>query len=143
MTRVEFFFNLENKLEKLVELVDVAYRKNRQLLILTPSDKDSRQVSHQLWTAKPQSFLPHVVLPHSAVAETPIIITHEDDGLIKHDILINLCQQTAPFFSRYTRCIELVSKDEDDRAKARARFKFYRDRGYDIKSYDALGNGLS
>lgn len=143
MTRVEFFFNLDNKLDKLVELVDVAYRKNRQLLILTQSDQHSRQVSHQLWSANPQSFLPHVVLPHAEAAETPIVLTHQDDGLIKHDILINLCQETAPFFSRYTRCIELVSKEEADRLAARTRFKFYRDRGYDIKSYDALGNGLS
>jgi DNA polymerase-3 subunit chi len=46
------------------------------------------------------------------------------------------------FFSRFRRLIEIVGLDEADKAKARIRYKFYRDRGYEIKNYDAAGKGL-
>jgi DNA polymerase-3 subunit chi len=32
--------------------------------------------------------------------------------------------------------IEIVSLDEQDRADARERFRFYRDRGYEIRTHD-------
>jgi DNA polymerase-3 subunit chi len=39
-------------------------------------------------------------------------------------------------FSRYQRLVEIVSSDEADRVQARDRYKFYRDRGYAIKTHD-------
>ena len=34
------------------------------------------------------------------------------------------------------RLIEIVSLDEEDRRRARERYKFYRDRGYEIRTHD-------
>ena len=51
-------------------------------------------------------------------------------------MLINLRAEQPPFFSRFQRLVEIVSLDEEDRSHARARFKFYRDRGYAIQSHD-------
>jgi len=42
-----------------------------------------------------------------------------------------------PFFSRFRYLVELVGNDEDDKVAARQRYKFYRDRGYQVKSTDA------
>ena len=50
--------------------------------------------------------------------------------------------QNCNFFSRFRRLIEIVGADEVDKAQARIRYKFYRDRGYEIKSYDAAGKGI-
>ena len=62
---------------------------------------------------------------------------HHDGANPPHDeVLINLRPEWPPFFSRFQRLIEIVSLDEEDRSQARARFKFYRDRGYEIKSHD-------
>jgi DNA polymerase-3 subunit chi len=38
--------------------------------------------------------------------------------------------------------VELVSEDEQDKLAARARFKFYRDRGYEMKSIDHAQNKI-
>ncbi|MNC95608.1 DNA polymerase III subunit chi [compost metagenome] len=51
-------------------------------------------------------------------------------------MLINLRPQQPPYFGRYQRLIEIVSLDDGDRAGARERFRFYRDRGYEIRSHD-------
>jgi len=57
------------------------------------------------------------------------------------DILINLTPSHPVFFSRFRGLIELVGMDDADRSAARARFRFYRDRGYEIKSHDVTGSG--
>jgi len=51
-------------------------------------------------------------------------------------VIVNLGDRTPPNFSRFDRLIELVSGDEADRAHARERFRFYRDRGYPMQTHD-------
>jgi len=55
-------------------------------------------------------------------------------------VLLNLRPEWPPFFSRFQRLIEIVSLDEQDRADARERFRFYRDRGYEIRTHDLSKN---
>jgi DNA polymerase-3 subunit chi len=85
------------------------------------------------------AFVPHCGASHPLAARTPVVIDHEGlfDTQPPHDeVLLNLRDEWPPAFSRFQRLIEIVSTDDADRASARARFKFYRDRGYDIRSHD-------
>ena len=41
-----------------------------------------------------------------------------------------------PFFSRFERVVEIVNQDETQRQLARERFKYYRDRGYDLHTHN-------
>ena len=66
----------------------------------------------------------------------------QTDNLVHDDVLINLQQSQSTIFSRFKRLIEIVGADESDKVLARVRYKFYRDRGYEIRSYDALGKAL-
>jgi DNA polymerase III subunit chi len=69
--------------------------------------------------------------------ETPILIDHDEAAPPAHDgVLLNLRAEQPPFFSRFQRLIEIVSLDEADRARARERFRFYRDRGYPIETHN-------
>lgn len=142
MTRVDFFFNVEHKLQKLVELSDKATRKGRKLVVFTPNLAVSEEVERQLWSAEPNSFIANCIAPSSLASQTPVLIVSGEQGVLHHDVLINLSDEHPPFFSRFTRLIEIVSMDEADKAKARLRYRFYKDRGYEIKNYDALGAAL-
>ena len=51
---------------------------------------------------------------------------------------MNLSSEVPPEFSRFTSVIEVVA-DDADKAAARQRFKFYKDRGYEIQSRDLTG----
>jgi len=51
-------------------------------------------------------------------------------------VLINLHPERPEYFSRFKRLIEIVSLDDADRARARERFIFYRDRGFEIRTHD-------
>ena len=39
-------------------------------------------------------------------------------------------------FGRYERVIEVVSRDETDRARARSRFKAYKDHGFQLVAHE-------
>jgi DNA polymerase III subunit chi len=107
---------------------------------LAADEKMASDVSVSLWQNKAESFLPNVRShsPHSTI--TPVVIGLQGDDAIKNsaqdDMLINLTANEPSFFSRFTQLIELVGSDEQDKIAARTRFKFYRDRGYEIKSTD-------
>jgi DNA polymerase-3 subunit chi len=45
----------------------------------------------------------------------------------------------VPFFSRFERVIEIIGNDAEDSRMGRERFKFYRDRGYELRHIDLTG----
>ena len=51
-------------------------------------------------------------------------------------MLLNLHAEPPPFFSRFERLAELVAADERNVAAGRARFRFYRERGYELRQHD-------
>lgn len=138
MTRVEFFFNVEDKLQKLAELSEKATAKNVKLLMLTQTNEAALQIQDYLWRL-PQQFLPNHPAHHPLAAQTPIIVDWRVDEPPHDEVLINMQHPQPVFFSRFRRLIEVVGTSEEEKIEARVRYKFYRDRGYEIKNYDALG----
>jgi DNA polymerase-3 subunit chi len=140
MTRIEFYFNVADKQQAIVNLVQSALLKRRQVMLLAADEKMSSDVSASLWQNKPESFLLNVQLNHFHAAATPVVIGLQGSDLINNlmqdDMLINLTANEPSIFSRFTQLVELVGDEEQDKLAARASFKFYRDRGYEIKSID-------
>lgn len=137
MTRIEFYFNVADKLAKATELCERAVAKGRQLTLFTQNDAMSSSLQQKLWQHSPTSFLPSAYPLDEISAHAPIIVDVAGTHLIQDDILINLKTEHPPFFSRFRYLVELVGNDEDDKVAARQRYKFYRDRGYQVKSTDA------
>lgn len=139
MTRIEFFFNVGNKLQKVAELSESAVSKGRRLMVFTADMPAASKLEHFLWTQPATGFMPHCRPDNGLAISTPVIIDWQGQQLVHDDVLINLQSQHPPFFSRFRRLIEIVGEDEADKAEARMRYRFYRDRGYEIKSFDASG----
>ena len=141
MTRVEFFFNVEDKLQKLAELSEKAIAKNVKLLMFTKNKEAAAEIQQYLWSL-PQQFLPNYLPTDALASAAPIVVDWQGEKLFHDEVLVNLQHSQPLFFSRFRRLIEIVGVDEADKADARVRYKFYRDRGYEIKSYDAAGKGI-
>jgi len=141
MTRVEFFFNVEDKLKKLAELSEKAIVKNVKLLMLAKTNEAAIQIQAYLWSL-PQQFLPNHPSNHPLAGQTPIIVDWFIDEPPHDEVLINMQHPQPVSFSRFRRLIEIVGMDEEEKVQARIRYKFYRDRGYEIKNYDALGKNI-
>lgn len=136
MTKVDFYFNVPDKLSKTVQLCEENLVKGRLATIFTEDAGMDSAIQALLWQHSATSFLPSSVadMPSSVLA--PIVLAHNGERLCQDDVLINLQAQHPPFFSRFRHLIELVGTDEGDKIAARKRFKFYRDRGYQIQSID-------
>jgi DNA polymerase-3 subunit chi len=94
-------------------------------------------VQKSLWQHSPSSFLANNKVDEVNSQFSPIVIDSQGENLLQDDVLINLQTAQPLFFSRFRYLVELVGNEEADKAAARARFRFYKDRGYDIKSTDA------
>lgn len=136
MTQIDFYFNAENRLRLACSLSAKALEKGLRVLVLTADEETSRKLDTLLWSTPPTAFLPHCRARDEVAPLTPVIVDHEP-GEIGHDqVLLNLSGARPSFFSRFQRLIEVVTTDETDRHQARERFRYYRDRGYDIRSHD-------
>jgi DNA polymerase-3 subunit chi len=138
MTRVEFFFNVDDKLAKTAELCEKAVNKGRQLMIFTQGEAVNNVLQQMLWQQSATSFLASAKADEAISESSAIVLTDNGDNLVHDDILINLQAEHPPFFSRFRYLVELVGNDEADKAAARTRFRFYRDRGYEIKSTNTV-----
>jgi DNA polymerase-3 subunit chi len=136
MTKVEFFFNVPDKLAKVTDLCSRAVVKGRKLTIFTRDDEMSDRVQDLLWQHSATSFLPSARPKSPEQYDAPIVLDKDGEQLLQDDILINLKVVHPPFFSRFKYLVELVGVDDEDKAFARERYKFYRDRGYQIKTTD-------
>lgn len=136
MTRVIFYSNLADKKAMMLNLVQQALAKRHLVTVLAEDEPAASAMSNLLWHSSAASFLPNVLAADALAAETPVVFDWQEKTLFQDDILINLTQQQLTVFSRFRQIIELVSNDEEDKAAARLRFKFYRDRGYEIQHHN-------
>lgn len=139
MTEIDFCFNVTDKLRLVSRYAAKSLKQENRLFIFTPDEQLSEEVRQALWSVEQTSFIPHCDSSHVLAAETPVIVDHAADPLIHDDLLLNLSPSYPPFFSRFKRLIEIVGNEENDKAAARERFRFYRDRGYEIRRHDMTG----
>jgi len=135
VTQIDFYTHVPDKLRVACTLSAKAYGQGLKVFVYCPDAETAQRFDRMLWTAPAIGFTPHC-MPHNPLAPvTPVIVDCE--GEPSHDeVLLNLRAEWPPFFSRFQRLIEIVSLDDEDRTKARDRFRFYRDRGYEIRTHD-------
>lgn len=136
MTRVDFYFNVPDKLDKAVSLARAACVKKRKVHISAPDAAVVSSLEQLLWTEPTTGFFPNCQADHALALHTPLIIDWREVYWPHDDILINLKAQQPMAFTRFKHLVELVGIAETDKRNARLRYKFYRDRGYEIRNVD-------
>ncbi len=136
MTRIDFYSNAEPKLQVACRLVAKIIQQQLRVFVCAPDENTARTFDKLLWTYQAIGFVPHCMAHDALSSETPAVIACEDVEIAHHQVMINLRADAPPSFSRFERLVELVGAGDDDRQLARSRFRFYRDRGYEINHYD-------
>ena len=136
MTSIDFYTNVAQPLRLVAKIVAKAYRRHGSVRVLTPDAAATDALDRLLWMDPPLAFLPHCRMTSTIAAETPIWI----DEALEHSgpaaVLVNLHPEPPPFFSRFERLAEVVAADEAHLTAGRARFRFYRERGYELRQHD-------
>ena len=142
MTRIDFYFEAEDKLQVACRLSAKAAQQKLRALNYADAEAQAQKIDRMLWTWQATGFLPHCMTRSALAAETPVLITHDPEDTPHDEVLLNLHSAWPPAFSRFQRLVEIVGRDEEDREAARGRYRFYRDRGYEIAKHDlSKGNG--
>lgn len=147
MTRIDFYIldsNRANATERTAcRLTEKAYGLKHAIYIHTSGQQQTAQLDKLLWTFRDGSFIPHQPHEPDRLNSSPVIIGHETAADAEldahHQLLINLDQDVPPFFSRFERVAEIVGAEEQQRNTARDRFKFYRERGYELQTHELAG----
>jgi DNA polymerase-3 subunit chi len=115
-------------------LAEKVYKLGRTVHIHTSSAAESQALDQLLWTFRAGSFVPHTLAANDRDdMATPVVIGHAIEPKQNTDVLINLGDSVPLFFSRFNRVSEIITDRE--KTAGRERFRFYRDRGYPLKSH--------
>jgi DNA polymerase-3 subunit chi len=135
MTAIDFYTHVTDRLEVAMKLVAKAFAQHGSVRVLTDDAAATDALDRLLWLHPPIGFLPHCRIGHRLAAETPILVDHALEHQGPAAVLINLHMSPPPFFSRFERLAEIVGIDEAEAAAARKRYRFYRERGYELRTH--------
>jgi len=144
VTRIDFHFNVDHRVHYACRVTRKARAAGKRLVVYTRDADRLAQFDAALWTFSALDFLPHVYADSPLAADTPILLTLDHLAAPAGDVLLTLDDEApaafGQFFERYERVIEVVSRDDEDRARARARFKLYKEQGYKPTTFE-MGHG--
>jgi len=135
MTSIDFYTHVADRLEVAAKLVAKAFAQHGSVRVLTPDPATTDALDRALWLKPPIAFLPHCRVGSALAGQTPIWVDHVDDHPGPAVVLINLQPMPPPFFSRFERVAEIVGLDDADVTAGRNRYRYYRERGYELRSH--------
>lgn len=142
MTQVDFYIldsdSDDARLRLACKIVDKATQLDHHVFVHATSDDEARKLDELLWTFSQGSFIPHRIV-RSQLAEPalePVLIgVNQPPAPGRWDVLVNLGAEVPEFFSRYARVAEVVDANAVRREQSRGRYRFYRDRGYQLNTH--------
>lgn len=138
MTELAFHFGAPNKLAYACRLLRKAVGSGARVVVVADHETVVR-LDADLWALSPTEFLPHWTGTSEASLQrrSPLVlVTHVDQALDQSGVLVNLAALVPEGFEAFERLIEVVSMDAQDRDLARARWRHYTERGYQISRHD-------
>lgn len=136
MTKVDFYTGSSDKLRTACQLTQKAMQNGVRVVLGMPDQSTCESMDKLLWQYSVTSFIPHGRCTDETAEQMPVLLAQDEEKFPHHELLISLYHDTPNYFSRFERVIEIISLDEEDSARGRARYKFYRDRGYALRHID-------
>lgn len=141
MTQVNFYALPDSepqaRLQFVCRLTEKAYSLGHRVHILVDSPEQSKYLDELLWQFSPGSFIPHRRTGVDSVPDhdEPVTVGTDLDAAAHGDVLINLGQQPCELASPFNRINEVISADEESKEQGRNRYRFYRDKAYQIETF--------
>lgn len=137
MTEIDFYVLADaapgNRERLACRIAEKAYDLGHRIFMHVRDDHSARALDELLWVFRDGSFVPHGMATEDS--EAPILIGYGTEPAVAPYLLINLADEVPAFFTRFERVAEVISDDPTVREAGRERFRFYRDRGYSLKTH--------
>ena len=132
MTQIDCYHDQPDRLKQALRLATLAWSRRKPITFFITDPARAEAFDKALWAADPQSFIPHCDANSPEADRTLIIMTDNLEAVSQDELLVNLSDAVPPGFARFHRLFEIVSQNDADKAAARERMAFYKDRGYPI-----------
>ena len=136
MTKIDFYTGSTDKLHTACQLSHKAMQNGVRVVLSAPDAALTDALDRLLWHFPATAFIPHCRSNAEEAGQMPVVLNNGSEKFPHHELLISLHDECVSFFSRFERVIEIVGNDAEDSNSGRERFKFYRDRGYELRHID-------
>jgi DNA polymerase III subunit chi len=140
VTEITFYTHADAPLDVARRIAAKAHGQGKQVMIYAPDAAVAAAIDRLLWTTPALGFVPHCRDSDALAAETPVLIGSDAAALRQADVMINLDSAQPPAFARFERLVEIVGLDEAGVEAGRERYRFYKARGYALKTHDLRQN---
>jgi DNA polymerase III subunit chi len=109
-------------------LTDKAYLLQKKIFIQVSSPEEGQRIDELLWTFRDISFIPHCYLGVNSAVD-PLLsvnIAISKPSELDADILFNLSHEVPTYFPEFSRIIEVVSEEKENKNQSRQKYKFYK-----------------
>ena len=138
MTRIDFHTNVPDKIGYACRLVRKALAAEHRVVLMTDDAQQLAELNAGMWNFSAVDFLPHVLAGDPLAAQTPIILTDNDEAELPHtDLLVNVSRRSPNIAGQFKRMIEVISSDEDDAAAGRKRYVAYKQQDFPLTHFVA------
>ena len=134
MTKIRFY-HLEQKTlgQALPEMLGKALSIGHKIIVKTADAKQVQHINDHLWSFVADSFIPHGTEKEGHAAEQPIWITDNDNNPNEADVLILTDGAISDDIEKYELCCEMLDgRNPEAVSAARARWKEYKEKGFEI-----------
>ncbi len=135
VTKVEFHSRVPDRLQYACRLLRKAAASSAQVLV-TADEDTLQQFDQLLWNFSSTDFVPHCFhdAPLQLLENTPLVLNPSPQADATRLTLLNLGSEVPVGFEQFTRIIEIVSNDANDKHDARSRWKRYATAGCELSN---------
>lgn len=137
MTKVDFYLAQEDSPRAgpvlACRLAEKAWKLGHKVYVHTDGPTEAQRIDELMWTFRDVAFVPHALV--GTDDSVSVFVGHAEPPA-DADTLVNLATKVPSFYSKFERVAEIVGGAEEEKTQGRARFKFYRDRGYELETHE-------
>jgi len=127
--------SIGGRLKLACRIVEKAYRLGHRVYVRTGNSDDTNALDDLLWTFSQNSFIPHQLSAESNSRESPVVIGEHPPAAECSDVVISVADDPVSNFTAYTRIVEIVGCEDDEKASGRNRFRYYREHGMEPNTH--------
>ncbi|SEP77933.1 DNA polymerase III, chi subunit [Solimonas aquatica] len=144
MTRIDFYILPEGAngaagpVMTACKLCDKAVSAGHRVYVHLPDATLAEELDGALWSFRQGGFVAHERYEGKPLEEPlpMVLIGTQEPPDSHHGVMLNMSLEVPDFFSRFERVLEIVPGDNHSRGKSRERYRYYRDRGYELSSHN-------
>jgi len=116
----------------------MAWERQQKVFIITNTQNASEDLLELMWQYPEDRFLPHADAQEPHAKKAPVNIGTLS-SLNPTDVVINLCTEAVPLPERFSRVLEIVPFDKEERQASRVKYKTYLNLGLKPETHNING----